>query len=85
MLGFRFFVPGAFYQIITHRPDTHHYEHSFEHGEIVKCLDATKAFSNRSILGSREFRHDSLTATFINRDGLKQVLATGDVRRCRLQ
>lgn len=83
MLGYLFFVPGAFYQVITHRPDTKHYEHAFEHGEIVKCIDVTHKGSNRSVCGSREFRHAELTGTFINRDGLVQVIATGDVRRCR--
>lgn len=84
MLGYRYFVPGAFYQIITHRPDTHHYDHMFKHGEIVKCLDVTAAGSSKSILGSREFRHAELTGTFINSEGLVQVIATGDVRKCRL-
>lgn len=83
-LGNRFFVPGAFYQVITHRPDTAHYDNWYEIGTIVKCVDVTPAHAGRTILGHRDFTHPTLTALFIDEKGIDQTLATGDVKRCRL-
>lgn len=83
MLGYRFFVPGAFYQVITHRPDTAHFDHWYETGTIVKCVDVTPATKDRTVLGQCDFTHDTLTALFIDANGIDQVLCTGDVKRCR--
>jgi hypothetical protein len=84
MLGGRFFVPGKFYQIITHRPDTKHIGHWFETGEIVKCMDVVVSGSDKSLIHKEpEFQASHLKGYFMNNKGEVQVLATGDVRRCR--
>ncbi|AHK11909.1 hypothetical protein CHOED_049 [Vibrio phage CHOED] len=83
MLGYRFLVPGAFYQVITHRLDTAHFDHWYPTGTIVKCVDVTPAHEGRTVLGCRDFTHPTLTGLFIDSNGVDQVLATGDVRRCR--
>lgn len=82
MLGNNFFVPGKFYQVITHRPDTQHFDHWYPNGTIVKCVDVVRANSNKSVLGHSEFTHPTLTGLFIDINGVDQVLCTGDVRKC---
>lgn len=84
MLGANFFVPGRTYQVITHRPDTHHLRHFFEGGELVKCVDVTLAYKKRTVKGGRDFQHEYLVGLFVNSEGIDQTLATGDVKLCRL-
>lgn len=84
MLGNQFLVPGRFYQVITYRPDTSHYDHWFPTGTIVKCIDVVRANEHKSILGYPEFSHPTLTGLFIDENGVDQVMCTGDVRVCRL-
>lgn len=84
MLGNQFFVPGKFYQVMTHRPDTRHINHWFEVGTIVKCIDITRSGNDHTVLcRTPEFQHDFLKGYFMDSNGVIQCLATGDVRRCR--
>lgn len=83
MLGNHFFIPGEFYQVITHRPDTAHFNHFFETGTIVRCVDVTHAHKHLTVGGYEDFSHDSLTGLFVDENGLDQTLCTGDVKRCR--
>lgn len=82
MLGNHFLIPGKFYKVITHRPDTSHYEHAFPTGTIVKCIDVVIANKDKSVLGYPEFSQPTLTGLFIDEKGLDQVMCTGDVKRC---
>lgn len=83
-LGYCFFVPGKYYTIITHRPDTAHFPHYFPVGTKVKCIDVTLKGNNTTVLGSMDFKHKSLSGLFEDSDGIQQDLATGDVKLWRL-
>lgn len=69
----RFFQVGKLYRVITHRPDTHHAEHYFEVGSIVKCVSV-------EIVGSvHSLTRGNLAGEFVDSTGFNQALYTGDV------
>lgn len=71
----RFFQVGKKYQVITHRPDTHHAEHYFNVGDVVTCESVELVGSVHSLT------RGNLAGEFRDSEGFSQLLYTGDVVR----